>query len=61
MLYIARVNDLNENLNSEISKEEILRYADDLIINKYIKSTCNQSSDIYVKLFNIVFEYGLIP
>ena len=58
MLYVSGVNDLNENLNSEISKG---RYADDLIINKYIKSTCNQSSDIYVKLFNIVFEYGLIP
>ena len=48
---ISRINDLNEILNSEISKEEILKCvkslkndkacADDLIINEYIKSTCN--------------------
>lgn len=66
-----RINDLNENLNSEISKEEILKCvkslkndkacADDFIINEYIKSTCNQLLDIYVKLFNIIFKCGLIP
>lgn len=66
-----RINDLNENLDDEISKEEILKCvkslkndkacADDFIINEYIKSTCNQLLDIYVKLFNIIFKCGLIP
>jgi hypothetical protein len=66
-----RINDWNENLDGEISKEEILKCvkslkndkacADDFIINEYIKSTCNQLLDIYVKLFNIIFKYGLIP
>jgi len=42
-----RINDLNENLNSEISKEEILKSvkslkndkacADDFIINEYMQ------------------------
>ena len=67
---LNRINDLNENLDGEISKEEILKCVKslkndkacaDFIINEYIKSTCNQLLDIYVKLFNIIFKCGLIP
>jgi hypothetical protein len=56
--------------DGEISKEEILKCVKslkndkacaDFIINEYIKSTCNQLLDIYVKLFNIIFKCGLIP
>jgi hypothetical protein len=64
-------NDLNENLNSEISKEEIIICAkslkndkacgNDFIMNEYINSTCNQLPDIYVKLVNIIFKCGFIP
>ncbi|XP_071138846.1 uncharacterized protein [Mytilus edulis] len=57
---------LNENINSPFSQDEILRCikklkndkacGEDEIINEYIKSTSTQFICIYEKLFNIIFH-----
>ena len=62
---------LNAILNSDITETEIMKCiktlkngkacGDDLIINEYIKSTSHLLMPIYVKLFNIVFNSGIIP
>ena len=67
----GNVNELNENINMKISKEEILKCiqklknnkacGEDLVINEYIKSTTNTFIDIYEQLFNIIFETGIVP
>jgi hypothetical protein len=67
----GNVNELNENINMKISKEEILKCikklknnkacGEDLVINEYIKSTTNTFIDIYEQLFNIIFETGNFP
>jgi hypothetical protein len=70
------VNDINLNdndriLNSEITPEEILKSINNLkngkspgidnILNEYIKASKEQMLPIYVSLFNIVLNTGLIP
>ena len=35
--------------------------AEDQIINEYLKHSFNTISDIYVKLFNVIFDSGIIP
>lgn len=65
------VNRLNDNLNRRFSRDEIYRcikklkndkaYGDDLIINEYIKSTVDKFIELYEKLFNLIFETGIIP
>ena len=65
------VDELNENINMKISKEEILKCisklknnkvcGEDKVINEYIKSTTNTFIDIYEQLFNIIFETGIVP
>ena len=66
-----QINNLNEEINCEISKEEILNCikklknnkacGDDFIIYEYIKCTSDQFIDIYVKLFNLIFQTGIVP
>jgi hypothetical protein len=34
---------------------------EDLIANEYLKYSFEIMSDIYVKLFNLIFDKGLIP
>jgi len=34
---------------------------EDVIINEYIKSTAHQFINIYEKLFNLIFDCGIIP
>ena len=61
----------NEILNKRISAEEICKYiknlkngkcpGEDQILNEYIKSTKNIFLPIYEKLFNLVFDSGIIP
>ena len=34
---------------------------EDLIANEYLKHSFEVMSDIYVKLFNLIFDKGLIP
>jgi hypothetical protein len=63
--------ELNENINSPITKDEIFKgitnlknnkaFGDDQVINEYMKTTSNQFVDIYEKLFNLVFDTGIIP
>ena len=65
------VAQLNHELNNYITKDEIEKcikslynnkaHADDEIINEYIKSTSNIFMPVYEKLFNIIFNTGIIP
>lgn len=62
---------LDHNLNTEISVEEIKKCINKLksgkacgldnVFNEYIKATSDLLMPFYHKLFNIVFETGLIP
>jgi hypothetical protein len=40
---------------------EIFNGGYDRILNEYIRSTIDQCIDIYVKLFNLVFDSGFFP
>lgn len=61
----------NSFLNERITAEEVLKAVknirnnkapgDDMIINEYIFSSVDRMIDIYVYLFNIVFETGILP
>ena len=65
------MDNLNENINLYISREEIFdcikklkndkASGEDGIINEYIKSTAHQFINIYEKLFNLIFDCGIIP
>ena len=65
------VQALNEELNAYITENEIYKCikelkngkacGDDLIINEYIKSTCNIFMPLYVKIFNIIFNSANVP
>jgi uncharacterized protein YeeX (DUF496 family) len=70
------MDNLNENINLYISSEEIFDCIKKLkndkasgeggIINEYIKSgliksTAHQCINIYEKLFNLIFDCGIIP
>ena len=60
----------NDELNSPITGEEIKRCiikiknntspGNDCIINEYITSTCDIVLPIYITLFNIIFDTGII-
>ena len=63
--------ELNEELNLPITEAEILKAINGLkcnkssgldnIKNEHIKNTCNTMLPIYCKLFNIIFDTGIIP
>ena len=36
-------------------------HGDDHVINKYINSTSDKMIDVFIELFNIIFETGIIP
>jgi hypothetical protein len=67
----TRVRELNNIINAPITREEIEKAmqslknnkssGDDYILNEYIKHSFESISDVYVKLFNIIFDSGLIP
>ena len=62
---------LNEQINGPITEEEIFKAikrlkndkasGDDQIINEYLKSSFPIMSEVYVRLFNVIFENGLVP
>lgn len=62
---------INEELNGSISPDEIIKAVkkaennkspgDDLIINEYIASSLGTMIDVYVYLFNLIFETGILP
>ena len=66
-----RVRELNNIINAPITREEIENAikslknnkssGDDYILNEYIKHLFESISDVYVKLFNIIFDSGSIP
>jgi hypothetical protein len=68
---IIDVDSNNEMLNDKISAEEITKAvkisknnkssADDLIINEYISSCLDCMLDIYVHIFNLIFDTGILP
>ena len=61
----------NSFLNERITVEEVLKAVrnirnnkapgDDMIINEYIYSSIDRMIDIYVHLFNLVFDTGILP
>ncbi|XP_071123270.1 uncharacterized protein [Mytilus edulis] len=65
------IQGVNEVLNSEITTEEISKCirdlkngkasGDDLIINEFMKSTSHIFIPVYVKLFNMIFDSGILP
>ena len=65
------VKDLNAILNSPITEEEIEKSlrklknnkssGDDMIVNEYLKHSFSVMSQVFVKLFNIIFDSGTIP
>ena len=58
-------------LNGKISAEEIKKAVknsknskssgDNLIINEYISSSLDCMIDIYVHIFNLIFDTGILP
>ena len=64
------LNCVNENLNKKITQKEIVDCIKRLkiikrtvmtMINEYIKSTSDKMIDVFIELFNIIFETGIIP
>ncbi|XP_071138823.1 DNA-directed RNA polymerase subunit beta-like [Mytilus edulis] len=61
----------NSMLNESITAEEILKAikhiknnkssGDDMIVNEYISSSIDCMIDIYVYIFNIIFDSGILP
>lgn len=61
----------NEEINKEISEQEIFKAANalknnkspgcDNIVNEQIKATLHYMLPIYKKLFNIIFDEGIVP
>ena len=68
---IQETNQINEEVNKYIDKNEILNCikklkcnkasGEDYITNEYIKATATQFINIYEKLFNVIFDTGIIP
>ena len=68
---LPNMDSTNDELNSPITGEEIKHCiikmntnkspGNDCIINEYITFTCDIVLPIYVTLFNIIFDTGIIP
>jgi hypothetical protein len=64
-------NDVDQFLNSPITEKEIKNvvlklkngkaFGNDGILNEYIKNTIDDLMPIYVKLFNIILDTGIVP
>ena len=65
MIFLTPTNNTsNHMLNDVITKEEIEKAISNLKNDKaceYIKHSRNKMLDIYVKLFNLIFDSGKIP
>jgi len=65
------ITNLNTQLNTTITEKEIVKAikllknnkscGTDFILNEFLKNSCQKMLPIFVKLFNIVFESGIIP
>jgi hypothetical protein len=68
---VQETKQINEEINKYIDKNEILNCikklkcnkasGEDYITNEYIKATATQFINIYEKLFNVIFDTGIIP
>ena len=68
---IIDVDSNNEMLNGKISAEEIKKTVknsknskssgDNLIINEFFSSSLDCMIDIYVHIFNLIFDTGILP
>ena len=68
---IFNTEESNVFLNSSITREEIFKAiqnvknnkaaGDDQVINEYICSSADIMIDVYVNLFNLIFDTGLVP
>ena len=65
------ITNLNTQPNITINEKEIAKAikllknnescGTDFILNEFLKNSCQKRLPIFVKLFNIVFESGIIP
>jgi hypothetical protein len=68
---INNVSNLNTELNSCITEKDGLdavkclknnkACGSDLILNEFLKHSCSKLLPVFVKLFNVVFNSGIIP
>jgi len=66
-----RTNEINDEINGEITEQEIRKTIKQLknnkspgidqIVNEQLKYTVNTMMPIYVKLFNVILNTGIIP
>ena len=64
------ISSLNEQINGKITVEEIIGCVkilkndkasrDDFIINEYINSSIDIVAPIYIKIFNCIFDTGIV-
>ena len=64
-------NDVDDFLNGPVTESEIKHVVSNLknnkssgideVLNEYIKSTLDDLMPVYIKLFNIIFDTGIIP
>ena len=69
--YHESLNEINEEINQQISNEEILKATKrlrnnkspgpDNVLNEHIKSTINLFLPIYSSLFNLILDTGIVP
>ena len=67
----VNIGPLNEEINFSITQEEILRCinrlknnktcGEDCVVNKYIKSTSDLFLPTFEKIFNAIFDSGVMP
>ena len=62
---ISNVNHPDDaELNQPITKEGVIRAitnVDDFLINEYLCATADVMSDVYVNVFNIILDTGIMP
>ena len=67
----VNIGPLNEEINFSITQEEILRCikkfknnkacGEDYVVNEYIKSSSDMFLPTYEKIFNAIFDSGVMP
>jgi hypothetical protein len=65
------VTGLNTELNAVMTEKDVLEAikclknnnacSTDMIRNDFLKHSCNKLLPVFVKLFNIIFDSGIIP
>jgi hypothetical protein len=48
-------------VNNLLTQRKIIKRTVMTMINEYTKSTSDKMIDVYIELFNIIFETGIIP